>query len=127
LVTIDSAARITLDRLAFAALALFAGGTLYAAPAEPVASAVPLAYQAGYERVRLAEGESTGLASGKVLFELMPDWWVGPALFGAMTGQRRSASRRRAVSAPSPRAAVRHRPAARGRVVVVVAFSGHGN
>jgi hypothetical protein len=88
LVTIDSAARITLDRLAFAALALFAGGTLYAAPAEPVASAVPLAYQAGYERVRLAEGESTGLASGKVLFELMPDWWVGPALFGAMTGQR---------------------------------------
>lgn len=80
--------RTAITRLALTALGALAAGTLEAAPAATEASAVPLAYQAGYERVRLVDGESTGLASGKVLFEIVPDWWVGPALFGAMTGQR---------------------------------------
>jgi hypothetical protein len=88
LVTTDSAAHIAFARLAFAALALLAGGALDAASAEPDASAVPLTYQAGYERVRLVEGESTGLTAGKVLFEVVPGWWAGPVLFGAMTGER---------------------------------------
>lgn len=86
--TAPRAIRTVLTRLAFTALAAYAPGALEATPAATDASAVPLAYQTGYERVRLADGESTGLVAGKVLFEVVPGWWVGPALFGAMSGRR---------------------------------------
>lgn len=42
----------------------------------------------GAERVTLPADEGMGLASLSYLVEAAPGWWVGPALYGAASGQR---------------------------------------
>jgi hypothetical protein len=42
----------------------------------------------GFERLRLPGGEPMGLLGASYVMELLPDWWFGPALYGAATGQR---------------------------------------
>lgn len=46
------------------------------------------AWVGGLERVRLPGNEPMGLASLTYVVEAAPGWWVGPALYGAATGQR---------------------------------------
>ena len=42
----------------------------------------------GYERVRFGSGERLGLVGGSLLFEGGRNWWFGPAVYGAASGQR---------------------------------------
>ncbi|HET9645570.1 MAG TPA: hypothetical protein VFP68_19935, partial [Burkholderiaceae bacterium] len=44
--------------------------------------------QLGFERVRLPAQERMGLVGASYVLELSPGWWVGPAVYGAATGQR---------------------------------------
>lgn len=45
-------------------------------------------WSAGFERVELPAGERLGLAGVSYVVETAPGWWLGPALFGAATGER---------------------------------------
>jgi hypothetical protein len=42
----------------------------------------------GFERLTLPNDESMGLLGASVLFPLGNDWWAGPAVYGAASGQR---------------------------------------
>src|SRR5262245_35514910 len=42
----------------------------------------------GYEQLKLPGDEKMGLLGGSVLFPLGGDWWAGPAVYGAASGQR---------------------------------------
>lgn len=61
-------------------------------PWAPLAQAggadVPLSIGLGYERWKLPGSEHMGTAHAQVLFEVAPDWWLGPAVYGAASGQR---------------------------------------
>lgn len=48
----------------------------------------PLAISGGYENWRLPGDERLGMAHAEVLFEALPGWWLGPAVYGAASGQR---------------------------------------
>lgn len=48
----------------------------------------PLAFSLGYETVRLPGGERMGLVGGSLLLEALPGWWLGPAVYGAASGER---------------------------------------
>ncbi len=50
--------------------------------------ALPMRIRLGIENVRLPDGELMGLVSGTLLFDVGHDWWLGPAVYGAATGQR---------------------------------------
>lgn len=67
--------------LALIAAALLGGGATAAAD-----TAAQVA--AGFERVTLPAEEGMGLASLTYLVEAAPGWWLGPALYGAASGQR---------------------------------------
>ncbi|HZE92921.1 MAG TPA: hypothetical protein VE029_14605, partial [Rhizobacter sp.] len=60
------------------------------AQAQPVAGprSVPMAFTTGFESLKLNQGEHLGLVGGSLLFEAAPGWWLGPAVYGAATGQR---------------------------------------
>lgn len=49
---------------------------------------IALAPQLGFESVRLPGGERLGLLGGSLLFGAGGDWWLGPAVYGAASGQR---------------------------------------
>lgn len=70
--------------LALVALA----GALTALPAQAGSADRPVAVDFGYESWRLPGAERLGIAHAGVLFEFAPDWWAGPAAYGAATGQR---------------------------------------
>ena len=59
-----------------------------ALPAEPVAHESTTDVGLGYEQVKLPADEKMGLAAGWVLFPLGDQWWAGPAVYGAASGQR---------------------------------------
>src|SRR5262245_17777200 len=42
----------------------------------------------GYEQLKLPGDEKMGLLGGTVLFPLGSQWWAGPAVYGAASGQR---------------------------------------
>jgi hypothetical protein len=42
----------------------------------------------GAENLRLPGGERVGLSGGTLLFDAGDDWWVGPAVYGAVSGHR---------------------------------------
>ncbi|HEU5297608.1 MAG TPA: hypothetical protein VFU71_22715 [Burkholderiaceae bacterium] len=42
----------------------------------------------GYEQLKLPGDEKMGLLGGSVLFPLGAQWWAGPAVYGAASGQR---------------------------------------
>ena len=48
----------------------------------------PLAASLGFETVRLPGGERLGLVGGTLLLEAAPGWWLGPAAYGAASGER---------------------------------------
>lgn len=65
------------------AAALLPIGMAHAAGADQ-----PLSIGVGYERWTLPGKEAMGAAHAQVLFEVAPDWWVGPSVYGAASGQR---------------------------------------
>lgn len=63
------------------------------APASASASgggldSLPISFTLGIENLRLPGGENLGLAGGTLLFGIGGDWSLGPAVYGAATGQR---------------------------------------
>ena len=60
----------------------------------PVVAAEPTTLEStidvgiGYERLKLPSEEKMGLMSASVLFPLGSQWWAGPAVYGAASGQR---------------------------------------
>ncbi len=74
---------------------LVAAAVMAAAVADPAlgAESAPLERQPqslglGFERWTLPGAEKVGMAHGHLLFEVAPDWWVGPSVLGAASGQR---------------------------------------
>jgi len=49
---------------------------------------LPASAMLGFERVRLPGDEHMGLLGASYVMELSPGWWLGPAVYGAATGQR---------------------------------------
>jgi hypothetical protein len=49
---------------------------------------LPASVTVGMERVHLAGGEALGLLGVSYIAELAPGWWLGPAIYGAGTGER---------------------------------------
>lgn len=47
-----------------------------------------LSFTLGFETIRLPGRERLGLLGGALLFEAAPSWWLGPAVYGAVTGER---------------------------------------
>jgi len=56
--------------------------------ADPVVHESTVGLSLGYEQLKLAGDEQMGLLGGSVLFSLGSDWWAGPAVYGAASGQR---------------------------------------
>ena len=54
----------------------------------PAWSSLPMSFTLGGESMRLPRGERMGLAGASLLLEASPGWWVGPAVYGAATGER---------------------------------------
>lgn len=50
--------------------------------------ATPLSTSFGFETVRLPGNERMGLLGGSLLLEAAPGWWLGPAVYGAASGER---------------------------------------
>ncbi len=50
--------------------------------------ALPISFVLGIENVELPDGETMGLAGGTLLFDVGAGWSLGPAVYGAATGQR---------------------------------------
>ena len=69
-------------------LALMLALCLPAGSAQAGAADRPLAVAGGYENWRLPGDERLGMAHAEVLFEVAPDWWLGPTVYGAASGQR---------------------------------------
>lgn len=76
-------------------LAWLAGWVLAvgATAAEPVdapstTTAIPTSTLLGFESVRMPQGARLGLVGTTVLFEVDEAWGVGPAIYGAATGER---------------------------------------
>lgn len=67
--------------------------TAVAAAPAPIAEPAPVnrlpqALGLGFERWSLPAGEKVGMVHGHLMFEVAPDWWVGPSVLGAASGQR---------------------------------------
>ncbi len=62
--------------------------TALAQDAEPSSRAIPTSTILGFERVKLPQGERLGLVGTSVLFEVTDSLGVGPAVYGAATGER---------------------------------------
>ncbi|EHR71703.1 hypothetical protein BurJ1DRAFT_2881 [Burkholderiales bacterium JOSHI_001] len=77
--------RPILLRLLLAPLLLLGAAT---ATAQSVPSTLNTATTLGFERVRFGSGERLGLVGGSLLFEGGRNWWFGPAVYGAASGQR---------------------------------------
>jgi hypothetical protein len=56
--------------------------------AEPTAHESTIDVGIGYEQLKLPADEKMGLMGGSVLFPLGGQWWAGPAVYGAVGGQR---------------------------------------
>ncbi|MDP4302338.1 hypothetical protein [Leptothrix discophora] len=69
-------------------LAALLQATVFPAAAAEGWAAIPLRASLGLERVELPGREGMGLVSGALLFEAADDWFVGPAVYGAASGQR---------------------------------------
>ena len=57
-------------------------------PAPVRGETVPLLGTLGIETVHLPERERMGLLGASVLFGVGSDWWLGPAVYGAVSGER---------------------------------------
>ena len=71
-------------------LALALAGPVVAMAQSPSSDveALPISFALGVENVELPGGEPMGLASGTLLFDVGGGWSLGPAVYGAVTGQR---------------------------------------
>jgi hypothetical protein len=79
-------AAITLATLA--ALATSSGAqTTNATDSQPLAR-TPTSLRLSVERIKLSPDERMGMAGMSFLFEAAPHLWVGPAVYGAVTGDR---------------------------------------
>jgi hypothetical protein len=76
--------------LLLAGLGLVAGASRAESAGErPAATSVlPTSTMLGVESVRLPQGERLGLVGASMLFEVDEAWGIGPAVYGAATGQR---------------------------------------
>lgn len=54
----------------------------------PGRESVPTSFVLGFERLQLPQGESMGLVGASLLFEVGGAWGLGPAIYGAATGER---------------------------------------
>ena len=86
--------RLTARVLKRAAAALLCGACTSAALAQPQPQPQPLdreramSVTLGFETVRLPGGERMGLLGGTLLFDVGQGWWLGPAAYGAASGER---------------------------------------
>ncbi len=72
-----------------AALALLALPlAAFAQEMEPSIRSIPTSTMLGFERIKLPQGERLGLVGTSVLFEVTDSLGVGPAVYGAATGER---------------------------------------
>jgi len=69
-------------------IATFAVGPARAQDSGIRTESLPTSAMLGYERVRLPGGEQMGLVGGSLLFDIGGNWGIGPAVYGAATGQR---------------------------------------
>lgn len=63
-----------------------AGATFGAGPAHD--RAIATSFRLGVENVELPGGERMGLLGGTLWFNAAPGWWIGPATYGAASGDR---------------------------------------
>jgi len=70
------------------ALALAAPVTAVAQSPAGGVEALPISMVLGIENLELPGGEAMGLAGGTLLFDAGGGWALGPAVYGAVTGQR---------------------------------------
>lgn len=70
------------------ALACCAVLSTTAAGEEPAQGSLPARLSIGAEEWRLPRGEKLGAAGLSYTVEVAPGWWIGPALYGAATGDR---------------------------------------
>ena len=75
-------------RACAAALVLAWPALTQAQPAPSGLEALPLRFVLGIENVELPGGEAMGLIGGTLLFNVGGGWSLGPAVYGAATGQR---------------------------------------
>ncbi|HEY1391997.1 MAG TPA: hypothetical protein VFV25_01395 [Methylibium sp.] len=54
----------------------------------PAASQMPMSTMLGFEQLRLPGSERLGLVGASLLFRTDSGWWLGPAVYGAATGER---------------------------------------
>lgn len=76
------------QRLALAALCCCPTLVWAAEPASSSGAALPMRLSMGAETVQLPGHERMGLVSGKLLFDIGHELWLGPVTYGAATGQR---------------------------------------
>ncbi len=77
-----------LTRTVACTLALVAGCGTVAAQGDEAVHTTPASMLIGYEQVHLPGGERMGLVGAQYLFEPWQGWRLGPAAYGAATGQR---------------------------------------
>lgn len=73
--------------LAIGAAAAEPGGTV-SSPAPPVTTVIPTSTLLGFESVRMPQGARLGLVGTTLLFEIDEAWGIGPAIYGAASGER---------------------------------------
>ncbi|MEF7612887.1 hypothetical protein V4F39_03120 [Aquincola sp. MAHUQ-54] len=86
-----TAARARSPKLALAALAAAAASPAWAQPAgdgDAAAHRRPAAISIGFERITLPKNEGLGLVGTSYLLHLTPNLVIGPAAYGALTGER---------------------------------------
>ena len=74
--------------LVFAAVALLMPLAAHAQADTLRAESLPTSGMLGFEVIHLPNGERMGLVGGSLLFDIGADWGLGPAVYGAATGQR---------------------------------------
>lgn len=70
------------------ALAAACTGVMAQDPAPPITDTIPTSTLLGFERIKLPQGERLGLVGTSVLFQVGDSFGVGPAVYGAATGER---------------------------------------
>lgn len=76
--------------LAWLAGWILAVGACAAEPGDalPTTTTIPTSTLLGFESVRMPQGPRLGLVGTTVLFEVDTSWGIGPAIYGAATGER---------------------------------------
>lgn len=67
---------------------LTVSGVIHASDDPLMLNTRPASFRLGFEEIKLPGNEKMGMVGGTYLLEALPNFYVGPAAYGAMTGQR---------------------------------------